>query len=85
MFNRFGGCLAGAGLGAALLISVACGGGPAQESSRLQVITTIALLADMVENVGGEAVQATSIVPTGVDVHSFQTSPGDSVAISRAP
>lgn len=84
MFIRFSGCLAGGGLAAALLLSVACGGEQPPGPGLLQVITTTALLADMAKNVGGESVQVTSIVPTGVDVHSFQTSPADSVAISRA-
>ena len=71
-------------------LAVACGGtGEAPVTNRAQtgplpVVTTTALLADLVENVGGDLVAVRSIVPAGADVHSFQTTPEDSVAISRA-
>ena len=74
----------------ACLLAVACGGGATQLASpggnggKLQVVTTTALLADLVKNVGGGLVEVRSIVPPGADVHSFQTTPGDSVALSRA-
>lgn len=50
----------------------------------LRVVTTTALLADLVRNVGGDLVEVRAIVPAGTDMHSFQSTPGDSVAISRA-
>jgi ABC-type Zn uptake system ZnuABC Zn-binding protein ZnuA len=48
------------------------------------VVTTTAVLADLVKNVGGDWVRVSPIVPPGADVHSFQTTPEDSIAISRA-
>ena len=75
---------------AAFWLLAACGGdeaktiGPAGDDSRLQVITTTVLLADLVKNVGGSRVEVRSIVPPGADVHSFQTTPTDSINISRA-
>ncbi|MDP6550006.1 MAG: metal ABC transporter substrate-binding protein [Dehalococcoidia bacterium] len=74
----------------AFWLLAACGGheaetiGPAGDDSRLQVITTTVLLADLVKNVGGSRVEVRSIVPPGADVHSFQTTPTDSMNISRA-
>ena len=50
----------------------------------LRVVTTTALLADLVRNVGGDLVEVRSIIPAGTDLHSFQSTPGDSVAISQA-
>ena len=81
---------AGALISLAWLLAVACGsteGVPVTISGQggpLRVITTTALLADLVENVGGDLVTVRSIVPAGADVHSFQTTPEDSIAISRA-
>ena len=48
------------------------------------MVTTTALLADLARNVGGDLVGVTALVPPGADVHSFQSTPADSVAISRA-
>ncbi len=50
----------------------------------MSVVTTTALLADLVKNVGGDLVSVTALVPPGADVHSFQSTPADNVAISRA-
>ncbi len=50
----------------------------------MPVVTTTALLADLVKNVGGDLVTVTALVPPGDDVHSFQSTPADSVSISRA-
>ena len=55
-----------------------------ESREKIQVVATIALLADMVENVGREFVDVRSLVPPGADVHSFQSTPEDSIAINRA-
>ena len=74
----------------AWLLAVACGStGEVSvttnaQVSPLRVVTTTALLADLVENVGGDLVAVYPIVPPGADAHSFQTTPEDSIAISRA-
>ena len=52
--------------------------------SEVRVVTTTAILADFVRSVGGDRVQVKSIVPPGADVHTFQPTPGDSVAIGQA-
>jgi len=53
-------------------------------ASRIIVVTTTTVLADMARNVGDGLVQVSPIVPPGADVHSFQTTPSDSVNIGRA-
>ncbi len=70
-----------------LLLVSACGSSQNTELSEgipLPVVTTTALLADMVKNVGGDLVDVTALVPPGADVHSFQSTPADNVALSRA-
>jgi len=54
------------------------------DSGKLQIVTTTALLADLVKNAGGELVEVRSVVPPGADVHSFQTTPDDSIALNQA-
>jgi ABC-type Zn uptake system ZnuABC Zn-binding protein ZnuA len=69
-------------------LSAACRGSGAaslsSDVSRVQVVTTTALLADFVRNVGGDRVEVRSIISPGADVHSFQSTPGDSVFTSQA-
>jgi ABC-type Zn uptake system ZnuABC Zn-binding protein ZnuA len=70
-----------------LPLLLACGSsqpGPTSKGKALAVVTTTALLADLVRNVGGDLVAVTALVPPGAEVHSFQSTPADSVAISRA-
>ena len=71
------------------LLAVACGGGGEEPAvpdagAAIQVVATTALLADLVKNVDGERVEVRSIMPPGADLHSFQATPTDSIAISRA-
>lgn len=71
-------------------LAIACNGSggaeipPPNKTDRVRVVTTTALLADLVKNVGRDRVNVRSIVPAGADVHSFQTTPDDSITISRA-
>ncbi len=70
-----------------ILLVSACGYSQAAETSGgrpLAVVTTTALLADLAANVGGDLIDVTALVPPGADVHSFQSTPADSVAVSRA-
>ena len=70
-----------------LLLASACGSSKPDQPPGgipLPVVTTTALLADLARNVGGDLVGVTALVPPGADVHSFQSTPADSVAISRA-
>ena len=72
---------------AIVLLTSACGSSSPEQTAtgtRLPVVTTTALLADMVKNVGGELVDVTALVPPGADVHSFQSTPADNVTVSSA-
>jgi len=69
---------------ALVLLVAGCGGQKTPGSDRLSVVTTTAILADFVQNVGESLVEVLSIVPAGADVHSFQYTPGDIVALNNA-
>ncbi len=70
---------------AALVAALACAGPPADETSKpVKAVATTALLAGLVEKVGGQLVDVRALVPAGVDVHSFQTTPQDSIEMSQA-
>jgi manganese/iron transport system substrate-binding protein len=70
------------------VLVAACGssttGSGAPSGGRLQVITTTTVFADLVAQVGGDKVDASSLVPKGGDVHTFDPTPADVRLISSA-
>ena len=71
MFKRIG----AAAIVAVALLAIACGG--EEESGddtggTLSVVTSTTIVEDLVKQVGGDRVSATSIVPFNADVHTFQ-------------
>lgn len=56
----------------------------AQTSGRMLVATSTTVFVDMIQRVGGDRVEAFSIVPAGTDVHTFQPAPQDIQRASRA-
>lgn len=67
---------ASAGLTVAVLVVSACATSPTLSAAdeRVQVVTTTGILRDLVEHVGGDRVNVTSLVPDGGDPHSFEPS-----------
>lgn len=53
-------------------------------NERVQVVTSFSILADMVENVGGEHVEVTSLVGPDGDAHVYSPRPGDARALAEA-
>ena len=70
----------GAGCGA----GGSSGGKEAGSGEKLQVAVTISVLQDLAEQVGGDRVEASSIVPVGGSPETFQPSPRDAGRISEA-
>ena len=50
----------------------------------LQVVATTTVFAEMVQEVGGSFVQATSLVPANGDVHTFEPKPSDIRTVAGA-
>lgn len=65
-------------------ITLAGCGVTADTHKPLRVVTTTALLADLTQNVAGDSAEVVALIPAGADVHSFQTTPNDSIEISKA-
>ena len=80
--------------GALLVMGVAaCSAGPSGPQTSgdastaagpLPVVTPTTVFADMVANVGGDLVTVRSLVPKGGDVHTYETKPSDTQALSGA-
>jgi len=66
---------------ATALISVGVVG--AQEPA-LTVVATTSIVADVAQNVGGDLVSVTSIIPPNADVHAFEPSPADVQRVADA-
>ena len=52
----------------------ACGDGD-NESDKLKVVTTVAPITSIVENIGGDRIQLEGVVPEGVNSHIFEPQP----------
>jgi len=50
----------------------------------LRVVATLAPIADLVRQVGGDLVDVTSMVPSGADAHTYEPRPRDVVALVEA-
>ncbi|AKE59748.1 metal ABC transporter substrate-binding protein [Citrobacter farmeri] len=50
---------------------------PAYAKEKLNVVTTFTIIADMAQNVAGEAANVSSITKPGAEIHEYQPTPGD--------
>lgn len=50
----------------------------------LQVVASFSILGDLVQQVGGDAVQVTTLIGPGVDAHTYDPAPADLVALEVA-
>ncbi len=60
------------------------GGEEAGSGEKVQIAVTVSVLQDLVEQVGGDRVEAFSLVPVGGSPETFQPSPRDAGRISEA-
>ena len=47
------------------------------QGESLRVVTTTNIVADVVANIGGEAIELTTLIPIGADPHTYEPTPGD--------
>lgn len=79
-----------------MILVVACGNQPDKTSETkskseaaftqgpINVVTTIGMIADIVQQVGGERVKVTGLMGTGVDPHLYKASAGDVERLAEA-
>lgn len=74
-------------VGVACLTAIGCDGPPAAargSRSRPVVVATTTVVADLARQVGGDRVTVESLMPPGVDPHSYKATPGDADRLAGA-
>ncbi len=56
----------------------------AEEQPKLKVMATFSILGDLVQNVGGSAIDLDVLVGAGGDAHAFEPTPQDGIRLSKA-
>jgi len=71
-----------------VLVSAGCRGnkpsGTPAEAAKLRIVTTVAPITSIVENVVGDKADVAGIIPEGVNSHTFEPIPSDSKLLSSA-
>jgi ABC-type Zn uptake system ZnuABC Zn-binding protein ZnuA len=67
-----------------LLLASACGTARGIDDGRLNVVTTVSPITNIVQNIGGRHVEVTGIVPEGTNSHTFEPSPADARVMVEA-
>jgi len=71
-----------------LLSSAGCGRHEEQPNDgtvkKVHVVTTVAPITSMVENIAGGAIRLTGIIPEGINSHTFEPIPSDIKILSKA-
>jgi zinc/manganese transport system substrate-binding protein len=68
----------------ACMLAVPARAQPAQTQPRLNVVTTFSILRDLVQNVGGDRVEAVALVGSNGNAHVFAPSPADARRLAEA-
>lgn len=74
----------------ALTLLAACGRPAGSQASQdltsrpIRVVTTIGMISDIVQNVGGARVQVTDLMGPGIDPHLYKASEGDVIRLAGA-
>ncbi len=62
-----------------LIAALAFGLGATAASAKMKVVTTFTVLADMAQNVAGDAAEVVSVTKPGAEIHGYQPTPRDIV------
>jgi ABC-type Zn uptake system ZnuABC Zn-binding protein ZnuA len=68
----------------AVLGGAACSATGNAEDGRLEVVATVSPITNLVQNVGGDLIDLTGIVPEGTNSHTFEPAPSDARVMAEA-
>jgi len=74
------------GMAVLTLLAAGCSRGtPASnDEGRLRIVTTVSPITNIVQNIAGNRVEVTGIVPEGTNSHTFEPAPSDAQAMAEA-
>lgn len=72
------------GLGVVVAGCGSSNGGGLSEKAGVSVVADLSFLADIAQNVAGDRLEVTPLVPEGADPHSFQATPSDAGRLASA-
>ncbi len=67
-----------------LTVLTGCDATSSSKNGRPTVVATTSIVADVVKQVGGDAVEVQTLLPLGSDPHSYQPAPRDMAAVADA-
>jgi ABC-type Zn uptake system ZnuABC Zn-binding protein ZnuA len=76
--------IGGSWLLASAVVAACAGEGDGGEGGRLAVATTVSPITNIVQNVGGDRVEVSGIVPEGTNSHTFEPAPSDARVMADA-
>ena len=56
----------------------------AQDAVKLNVVSTVSPITNIVYNIGGDRINLSGIVPEGVNSHTFEPAPSDAIKLAQA-
>ena len=67
-----------------LILAQACGGSDDETGNRLRVVSSVAPITSLVENVGGDRISLEGVIPEGVNSHTFEPPPSVARSLAKA-
>jgi len=65
-------------------VAIGCNEKQPQDNSKLKVVTTFTIIADLAQNVAGDAAEVVSVTKAGAEIHNYQPTPKDIVRTDKA-
>ncbi len=66
------------------LLLTSCSYSPSMQTSLIKVIAIESFLADITQNIAGNLIHIDTLIPIGLDPHSFELTPQDAVKLSES-
>lgn len=71
-------------IGVATILALGLVAGPVLAADKMKVVTTFTVLADMAQNVAGDAAEVVSVTKPGAEIHGYEPTPRDLIRAQDA-
>jgi ABC-type Zn uptake system ZnuABC Zn-binding protein ZnuA len=73
-----------ASMAAFAALAAACSTGASDSGGRIRIASTVSPITNLIQNVGGDRVEVTGIIPEGTNSHTFEPAPSDAKILADA-